>query len=386
MDKQGRQKALSYLIAGCGIILFYLFLSSFKVVEEKFFFFLGLIQPFIVGFAIAFLVNIPLSFIENKILTEKVIKSKGLRRMLSIVIVFVILILFLTLIVWLIVPNLIYAFSQLQNSLPTVVDNVVTWINQTLTSMGMSYQIPSISSLTLEDMLNSLRTFFFQNSSGLVETTISFLQAFLQVITSFFISLIFAIYMLIDKENMIRRVNRIFVAILSTKVYQDTVEFGSFVSSVFKRFFVGQFVECLLLGVLFFVGMSIFNFPYATMIAVMTGTFALVPYIGGYTSMAIGVVLIASVSPEQALWFYVFNQVIHEFSNDVIYPKIVGKSVGLPAILVVISVLAFGSLFGPLGMILAVPTCSIAYTMIGRWVNKRLEEKAIRNEEVNEEI
>ena len=182
---------------------------------------------------------------------------------------------------------------------------------------------------------------------------------------------IFAVYMLMQKEKLTSQLKRLVRAYLPEEKAQKLLYVGHITNDTFKKFFGGQFIEAILLGVLCFIGMTIFGMPYALTISVLVGVTALIPVFGAFFGTAIGAILILAVNPMQAFWFVVYIIVLQQIDGNFIYPKIVGDSVGLPGIWVMLAVLVGGNSLGIIGMLIGVPIASVAYKLIKEYVEKK---------------
>jgi predicted PurR-regulated permease PerM len=189
-------------------------------------------------------------------------------------------------------------------------------------------------------------------------------------IVTAFLSIIFAIYMLASKEKFIRQTGKVMNRFLNRKTVLTVTHVGRVLNRSFKRFIVGQCTEAVILGVLCVVGMWIFRFPYATMVGALIGITALIPVAGAYIGAGVGALMILTVSPVKALFFLVFIVVLQQLEGNLIYPKVVGDSIGLPALFVLAAITVGGSLGGVLGMLVAVPLTATVYYLLKETVNR----------------
>lgn len=376
-------------ISGAGLLLFFLVMDNLAGMFGLLNHLLQVIRPLLIGFCLAYVINIPLRFLERKVFTETRIKHRKLQRILSMVCVLILAVFVLALILYMIVPQLIQALVELQETLPGVIDRLINWMNGIFERFSIDYIVKPLNEMDPETIINQVYHFLFNNDFDPLNTTLGLASSLIEILTTFFLSIIFALYLCFAKESLGATLQRIAQAVLGSERTKKANDLLELTDTTFRKFIVGQLTECFILGSIFFVGMTILGFPYASMISVLVGTFALVPIIGGITAMLIGVILVASINPELGFWFYIFNQTVQQIENDIIYPKVVGQSVGLPAVYVLMSVLIFGDLFGAFGMIVAVPSMSLIYTLVSRWVNRRLNNKEeeiwIESDEIQKE-
>ena len=189
--------------------------------------------------------------------------------------------------------------------------------------------------------------------------------------------MVFAIYMIAQKETLSRQINKVMKAYLKPKTINKINTVGTLANKTFSNFVTGQCLEALIFGSLVFVGMLIFRFPYASTIGVLLGFTALIPIFGAFIGTAIGFILIMMVSPVKAILFVVFIIVLQQIEGNLIYPRVVGKSIGLPGMWVLLSVTVGGSIGGILGMLIATPLCSLLYALFTKVVNDRLKSNKI---------
>ena len=216
----------------------------------------------------------------------------------------------------------------------------------------------------------SVTEFVKKAATGLIGFSIEFVVGVFSGLINFFMGIIFAVYMLSQKEKFLSQIKRICVTYISKEKCEKIFKIGSITNDTFKKFFGGQFIEAILLGVMCFIGMTIFKMPYALTISVLIGVTALIPVFGAFFGTGIGAILILAVDPVKAFWFIIYILVIQQIDGNLIYPKVVGDSVGLPAIWVMLAVLVGGNSLGIIGMLVGVPIASVIYKLIKEKVNK----------------
>jgi len=366
-------------------------LNSFFLGVQRFF---ALFKPLLIGFCIAYVLNIPMTKIEKyleKYKEEMKFLSNKIRPIaitLTIVMaVVIILILFL-----IIVPQLIDSLIILLSNLGMYIENMIAYVVVLLDHLNIenSYindSLANIQSLPWNDIFGNIINWIGEQSEavtdiagGLMDGTVSIATKVGVVVTAFMISL----YLLGNKENYIRQLKQILLAFVGRDVTEILCEFGGKVNEIFRNFIGGQLLEAAILFGMYFISMTVLQMPYALLISALIAITSIIPYFGAMIGSIVGFILIFAINPIQAIGFYIFFQVLQQIENNLIYPRVVGNSVGLPAIWVVIGILAFGSMFGVFGMIVAVPTCAVLYQAFRTLVLALLRMREIKPMEEDE--
>ena len=224
-------------------------------------------------------------------------------------------------------------------------------------------------------ILDTVMNFLRGGVEGMLSSTITVAKTVVSSVISFFISMVFALYILLQKEKLGKQFSKILYALFPEKVVNRTMEICSLSYRVFSSFITGQCLEAVILGCLFFITMSIFRLPYALLISCLISVTALIPIVGAFIGCGVGALLILLVSPIKALSFLILFIVLQQLEGNLIYPHVVGSSVGLPSIWVLMAVTVGGSLMGVTGMLLFIPLSSILYSLFRAYVHRRLKEK-----------
>ena len=240
---------------------------------------------------------------------------------------------------------------------------------------SFSIELPPLD-ISSDAMVNAIKRYFSENAQSIVSESISIATAFASGIIDSILALVIAIYILAQKERLSARTKKAAFALLPDSKASYLVRISRMSSKTFARFVTGQIIEAFIIGALCFVGMLIFRFPYPLIISVMVGVTALIPIFGPFIGTAIGAVLILFESPMQALWFVVFIIVLQQLEGNLIYPKVVGAHVGLPALWVLVAV-TIGSGFGLGGILVAVPLASLIYSIVGEIIDDRIKKKGL---------
>jgi predicted PurR-regulated permease PerM len=327
---------------------------------------LTVLSPFILGGFLAFLLNIPMSFFEKKIFKNK--ESK-IYRFISIIFAVSLIVLILLFILKLVVP-------ELANMIKLLIDNIPYYnekLKYLLVKIENNYpnlkNIISEADINLEDFPNQI--------PQILTSSISAVGSLVGYISNLIVAFVFAIYILIDKEKIKKQVIRMLYAFLSRKTAIKVRYWARLTSLTFKKFITAQCLDSAILGILCSIGMVILKIPYAITIGVFVGVTALIPIIGAFLGAIIGCILIASVDTNKVIPFIIIFLIMQQIEGKLVYPKVVGNSVGLPSILVLFAVAIGGGLFGIVGMLFSVPTVSVIYKILCKFVDKRLKEKVI---------
>ena len=376
---EGNKKTIRFVflgVAGC-IILYWLLHQTDKVagfLKDG----LGVLAPFLVGAAVAFILNVPMRAIERKL---KKVKSESARRAVSLLITVLLVILVLTGVVWLIVPQVIKTIESLLEALPAFFDRVYSntmefladnpdlwnWLKtntklEALDWAGMLEKMATWLGKSLTKVLNKTFVAVGNISSGLFDAVMS---------------IVFAIYCMVRKDKLAGQGRRLLYAFLPEKAADETVRVLRMSNSTFSNFISGQCLEAVILGSMFAVTMPIFGMPYAPLISVIIAVTALVPIVGAFVGCAIGAFFILVESPVLAFWFVILFLVLQQIEGNLIYPKVVGSSIGLPGMWVLVAVAVGGDLMGVGGMLLMIPTASVLYALLKELTQKRLAVRGI---------
>lgn len=328
---------------------------------------LNIIQPFIIGFILAFIFNIPMKFFEKKL----AIQNKKKRRVVSAILSVLLILLVLLLVVMVVVPQVIENVRTLIDNLPSIFAQAEKWLNYVFEEIRLSPD--------LLDKINEFQTRFAQTfistltawapniASGVSHITTS--------VINIFMGFVMAIYMIFSKDKLIRQVKKFAHALFNDQHYQYISEVVKLTGTTFENFLAGQLTESIIIGVLCYIGCMILDIPYASIAAIVIGFTNIIPYFGPIIGAVISSVLILFVSPVKALIFLVFSTLLQQFESNLIYPHVVGNSVGLSALWVLFAVSVGGGLFGIPGMVFGLPTFSVIYELLRRWTNYRLEVK-----------
>lgn len=377
LNKENIKKLIG--IISFGIILYFV-LENIGVVKNTLGYVVEMLSPFWIGAGLAFVLNIPMKSFEKRLFKPKKMKNGKIsynrfKRPICMTLSFVLTIFVIGFIIKLVIPQLISVIFMFLGEIPDMAYNVKEWaIELTKQYPEISNQIQNIE-INWNSIVNDLISFMSNLASGLVTSSVGFIVGLVGGIFNAIISVVFAIYILVSKEKLTEQLKKIIKAYLPKDKAKYVLEICSLSKNTFHNFMTGQLIEATILGTLCFIGMVILRLPFAATISILVGVTALIPIVGAFLGIIIGAVLILSVVPIKALVFVVFLLVLQQFETNVIYPKVVGNSVGLPGMWVLVAVAVGGSLGGMIGLIIGLPTVSVLYTILRNDVNQRLRKK-----------
>ena len=343
----------------------------------------GIASPFIVGGVIAFVLNLPMKVIEEKIFAKWQGKiAAKLKRPVSMLLAIIFLVLIVNLVVITVIPQVKSAGAVLGQKIPGFIDNVVMQLERLSTEYPqLEEQVVTLENIEInwESFVDTAINFLKNGVGSMLTSTFSVASGIIGGVVNVVISFIFALYILSQKEKLADQGRRIFSAYLPEKANAYVLKVLSLAYRNFSKFITGQCLEAVILGTMFIVAMSIFRMPYAFMVGVLIAFTALIPVVGAFIGCAVGAFLILIENPILALWFVVLFLVLQQIEGNLIYPKVVGNSVGLPSIWVLMAVSLGGSLFGVTGMLVFIPLLSTVYALLRESVNTRNAGKQLKN-------
>ncbi len=371
-----KKKKLTWWVIGIFAICILIFLGvqNINVIANAVSWCAGLIAPLILGFAFALILNVPMRFFESHLWknTKKPFLQK-MRRPLAFIISLFAIIGILVGVIRLVIPELIEA-------LKVIIQGAVDFVNKL---NGMSEAelaaLPLgnvLSSVDWDKLLNSLQTWLKNQSGSIVNTVFGTIGSLVGGIFDFFISFVFAIYILFSKEKLKMQACRMLRVWLPKSFSEWSIHAASIANTNFRNFISGQSLEAVILGVLCTLGMLIFGFPYAPMVGALVGVTALIPVVGGFIGAGVGAFMILTVDPIMAIFFIIYIIVLQQLEGNLIYPKVMGNRVNLPGMWILAAVTVGGGIAGPIGMLLSVPIVSTVYVLVKEATLKR--EKNIR--------
>lgn len=368
-----------------GLIIFTIIMLmaiwNYKVVFELLRYIFNILLPFLIGGAIAFILNVPMHFIEEHLFKNDKLKDKKviqkISRPCSLVLTIIALVGIIFLVVFIVVPELAHTVKKAVETIQMSIPRLQVWAENIFHDNKEIISLIRSIKVDWEHMVREGINFFKNGAGSVLDSTVSVAKSIISGFATFVIAFIFACYILFQKEKLGRQMKKLSYAFLKKDWADTVVSICSLTYKTFSNFLTGQCVEAIILGTMFFIGMSICRMPYALLVGVLIAFTALIPYFGAFIGCAVGTILIFMVNPLQALGFLVLFFALQQIEGNFIYPHVVGSSVGLPSIWVLVAVSLGGSLMGILGMLIFIPIVSIIYTLLRGLVNRKLEDKKI---------
>jgi predicted PurR-regulated permease PerM len=343
----------------------------------------NLITPFVLGAAIAFVFNVPMRAIENQL---DGIHKVGVRRTLSILLTLFALVLVIMFVVELLVPQIKVTVDALTDKIPAFVErtanSLMLWLEENPDLKAWVYETTNLENMDWANLLKNALSFLSERVSTWMGSAVNVIGNVTSGIFNTVIGLVFALYCLAQKDNLGRQGRSILYALLPEKTTDEIIRILRLTNVTFSNFISGQGLEAVILGALFAVGMAIFRMPYIPLVSVTIAMTAFIPYVGAFIGCAIGAFFILVNDPLQALSFIALFLVLQQLENNLIYPRVVGTSIGLPGMWVLVAVTVGGELMGIGGMLLMIPLASVLYTLLGEFTHKRLAERNIPEEKL----
>lgn len=377
-------KKLAALIAFA--VLLFVGLENFQKVTGILGSFLALISPFLLGGCIAFILNVPMAFIERSLFSKsRKTWVRKCKRPISLVIAIAFVIGVVSFVVLLVAPQIGRSIGLLSGRLPGFFLEVQGWI------AAFEAQFPDFASQFLDFEFNwntmdwsrigqTVMDFLRNGVGDMLGSTFNVASSIIGAFVNFFLGLFFALYVLLQKEKLGRQVKKLLYAVLPGKYADGFLSVCTLSQQTFANFITGQCTEAVILGLMFFISMTLLNFPYALLVGALIAMTAMIPIFGAFIGCVIGAFMILIENPMQALWFVLLFLVIQQIEGNLIYPHVVGNSVGLPSLWVLVAVTVGGSTMGIVGMIVCIPIFSVFYTLIRSATNRRLLNKGISPE------
>lgn len=343
----------------------------------------GTLTPVFAGFCIAFVANLVLGRLEK--LWDRIFRKKKtsfrLRRGICLVLSEIIILGSLSLIFFVVIPHLAGAISSFVANLSVYAGNLRHYWEKISEFLArFSIVLPEIPQ-EQDKIIESITNFLSKNGNMLVDKAFNVMVKAGNALVSVIVAFTISVYVLLRKEQLGAQMRKLIHGIFSEESYRKIYDFFALCNDCFSNFVTGQLAEVVINTLLCLIGMLILRMPYALMISVLVGITALIPVFGAFIGSGAGALLILLVDPIKAIWFVIFIIAMQQVDGNIIYPRVVGKSVGLPSMLVFVAVTVGGNAFGILGMLFAVPVCTIVYTLLGRLVDSKEAKKKKSGEE-----
>lgn len=376
------------IMIALGLIIFYLAIKNIAVVISYIGTFISFFTPFILGAALAFIINVPMTKIEG-FLFKKVPENpktrlqrcaKTLKRPVSMLIALVLVFGVIVIAGIIIVPQVASGLESLAEALPGAMDRLQDWISKNANKIDIVENLMNKIDIDLDSVGRELANTAKGWATAMLDSGFSTVSNIVNGIFEFVIGLVFAIYILLQKEKLGRQGKQIVYATFTEKTADKIMYITGMTRDVFKGFISGQCVDGIINAILFFIILTILGIPYAVMLSIFSGFMAMIPIIGSFIGAGVGVIIVLIMDPSQVLYFIIMYIIVQQIDGNVIYPLIAGNSMGLPSIWVLMAVTVGGSMMGILGMILFIPICSVLYKLTRHYVLRRLKDNDVPEE------
>ncbi len=363
-------------VAAC-IILYWIlheterFNSVYSVIK-------GVFAPFVFGSGLAFVLNVPMRSIENKLLC---IKNQGLRRVFAVLLTIIIVLLVLSLVLYLLIPQVIATATSLIAKLPGFFNDVqarlTVFLEEHPRLLEWVIENTDFENINYGQLIQNVLNMAGDELAGLAGSAFNAIGGFATGLVNFVIGFVFALYCLFSKETLARQGRKLMYAFLPERWSDNTIRILRLTNSTFSNFLSGQCLEVCILGCLFAVSMAIFRMPYIPLVSVLVAVTAFIPVVGAFVGCIFGAFFILVDNPIQAVGFVVMFLILQQIENNLIYPRVVGTSIGLPGMWVLVAVAIGGELMGVAGMFLMIPLASVLYTLTREITQANLQNKNI---------
>lgn len=341
---------------------------------------MGILTPFFIGFLIAYILNFPYKFLYTKAFGKMGKKHKfleKLRKPLALIITYLGMFAILVALVMVLVPQIINNLSKLVNDFPQYYDTAENTITALINDFS-KMNIPFLQNMSQEEILKSV-TGFFTGSQDITKSLLAWLQSFVSNfatgVYNSMMGIIISVYFLIYKDQLCYQLKKVAVAFIPIKYLPKLYEIVDITDTKCGRFLVGDIIDAGVIGILFFIVLSIFQFPYASLIAVICGITNIIPFFGPFIGAIPSAFILLLYDPWTALWFIVIVIVLQQIDGNILKPNIVGNQVGLSSFWVLFSVIVGGALFGMIGFVLGTPLYAVVYSLVGKKARNKIEDK-----------
>lgn len=383
LDEKNSQLLKVILIS---ILVFFAF-WYIKNVKNGLTVFIAVIQPFLIGFMLAFIINLPMNFFERKVYSKifKTEKTKKLVPVFSLISSWILFILGIVIFLNVLIPRISKAVTALIERFPLFLDDLIDLLNKNKFTKDFADDAQKyINSVDWNNVLVQVKDYFVGEAGNIFDKTTSIINSVSSTIITIAAATIFSVFVLINKKDLKILANRIIYSLFKRSTADEINKVASLSYSSFASYINSKALSSLILGILVFVGMLILKIPFAAMAAILVAIADFIPYVGPLIATVIMMILIFIESPFKSLVFLIFLLIAQQVQGSIIYPALAGKTIGLPSIWVIVSIAIGGSLFGIVGMLVSIPIASILYTLMNEKMDKTLAKKEISENEIKE--
>lgn len=378
LDKDELRDIYKKLIVVLGGILFYYAIFNFKDVTSIFSRYMTYVRPIIIGFAIAFIVNMIMDVFELFFRKSIGLKDENKIRIYSMLLAYIVVFMILTFFISVILPKFINSLISLVNQLPTLITSGVEKFKTLPIPDKMVTQLNEfVNKIEINNLIEKFGNEIMKRGGFMLQGTLSIVGTIFSSFFEAFLAISFSAYILSAKEQLKRNSKQVLYSFIPEKISDTIVRYSYILYKNFYNFFTGQFIEAFLLGIVVFIGISVIGSPYGLILGVTSGLLNLIPYFGAVFGAIISTTLIAITDPIKGLIFLVFILVYQQIDGNYIYPKLVGSRVGIPALWIMAAITFGGAIMGAIGMVIFVPIVATLYMIVREITHKKLKEKKI---------
>ncbi|MBS6600398.1 MAG: AI-2E family transporter [Clostridium sp.] len=377
-NKKYNTIAVYTFIVAASIILFYLGISQIGAVTSYIDKIFIILQPFIIGFAIAYLLGFLLKVYERNLKKIKTYRNLKLKyqRIISLILTYLTAILLIVLFLQFVLPQLIESIVGLVNNIPTYISNLNKVSNYLFKKFDVKKEQMDIINEKLKDLIDTI----INIGTNLLPVIGNIIASFASSIWNIAIGAIVSIYLLIDKENMCAGVKKVVYAILPKKGAEKVILITHKSNETFGKFLSGKILDSAIIGILAYIVLKICNMPYTLLISVVIGITNIIPFFGPFIGAVPSFIIILFVSPEKALWFLLIVFILQQVDGNIIGPKILGDSIGISAFWILFSIMVAGEILGFVGMVIGVPLFAVIYSLFKDFINEKLKSKGLKTD------
>lgn len=363
------------------VLLVFLGMEHINIVFGFLTWLLGILTPFILAGVFIFILNVPLKLIEKYLFRSKKkpagpLKERS-RRPIAIALSITIFVFIIGVFLTIIIPEIGKSLAGIAENIPSVLQNIQNWLNEMAEKNDTVKQLVEGLSIDWNSITETAVNFLKDNGTNLASSAIGFISTLISTIINVILGLVLAVYVLMRKEKLSSDVKKFIYAVFPLRIADFITEVGHLTNKSFYNSITGQMIECLIIGSLTALGMTIFGFPYAALGGVVVAIMSWVPMFGIGIGTAIIALLLLTVNPMQALWFTVFMIVLQQIEGNLIFPRVVGSRIGLPPIIMITAIIVFSGFFGVIGLLVSGPVTYVIYTLIRRFVYLRIKKRNI---------
>lgn len=387
--KEELKKIIVLALFVVGSIITYHLLDNFTSTLDFIDYLTGIFSPITTGFVIAYIVNIPMKSVERTLfdklpekvklpkklrLSKKITLTRGFKRSISLLVTILVGAIFFTIIFSFAIPQLVESVNLLIEQIPDYATSVGVFLEDQFVRLNISQDIIDQAESMWANFLDTLASVML----NVANTSANFISTFISGVFNAILSTVLAIYMLLSKESLKRTFKKLLYAFTNNKFSTPLIKYIKIVDNSFEHFIRGQMLEAIILGIICYIGMLILGFEYPLLISMLVGITNVIPLFGPYIGSVPSVLLLLMVNPIHALWFVIYVAVLQQIESNLIYPRVVGSSMGISGFWIIVAVVVGNSLFGILGILLGIPLLSSLYIIVGEIADRRLKDKKIK--------